>query len=444
MEQFFDDVDDRPRDAAFVIGSALDDLQCADIDLNRYAARRGAQIADAVALARRNPEVFVLEDAQDAADQAERAAVSDIALRLKRSEEDVQAELAVVQAAMRRLPTLWGHARDGFVSMYLVTRTVGALGRVRAPANATAEQQEAEREAARRIDEATSEWALTCSPVNFLRRLKRLTDRLDPEPAEMRHTRAVADRRVCVEHVDDGMSWINAYIPTTEALAVDRRLAATAKQVKKSDPCETRTIAQIRADLYSEWLRGVGTDRAAQTKIFVTIPVQLLDDASSDAVDLPVPEAEIVGHGPIDPLTAKQLLLDTGVFRRVIVDPIRSVVIDMDRRSRHATQAQRDWLILQHGTCARDGCTRLALDADIDHNTPWAQGGTTNLEDLRPLCPRHHVDRHRTRAIYRSRPDGTVEVTTPTGFRSASPPPETRATEHIAPVPTVRDLVAPF
>lgn len=427
MEQYFDDVDDRPRDAAFFIESTLDDLQCADIDLNRYAARRAAQIADAVSLARRNPEVFVFDDSSGAADEAERAAIFDIALRLKCSEEDVQSELMVVRTAMRQLPTLWSHARDGFVSMHLVGRAVGGLIRLRAPHGATQGQMDAEREAARRIDEATSEWAFSCSPTNFLRRLRRLVDRLDPESAEGRHARALADRRVSVAHEENGMSWFNAFIPTSEALAADRRLTATAKQLKKNDPCEARTIAQIRADLFSEWLRGVGTDRAAQTKLFVTIPVQLLD--GEEVHELPDPVAEIVGHGPIDPLTAKQMFLDVGVFRRVIVDPIRSVVIDMDRRSRHATQAQRDWLVLQHGTCSRDGCNRLALDADIDHRIPWAQGGRTNLEDLRPLCPRDHRTRHQTRTVFRSRPDGSVEVTTPTGFRTAAPPPEARAAD---------------
>ncbi|WP_300266273.1 HNH endonuclease signature motif containing protein [Microbacterium sp.] len=425
MEQFVDDVDDMPRDAAFVVAHALDDLQCAEIDMNRYAARRAAQIADAVSLARRNPEAYLLECGSDAADEAERAVIFDISLRLKRSEDDVRAELWTVQTAMRQLPTLWLHARDGFVSMYLVSRAVWALGRLQAPFNATPEQRAAEREAARLIDEATAEWAFSCSPENFLRRLRRLVKRLDPEPAEERHARALSDRRVAVEHEEDGMSWINAYVPTTEALAVDRRLTATAKQVKKGDPCEVRTIAQIRADLFSEWLRGVGTARAAQTKVFVTIPVQLL--AGDGAAVLPTPTAEIVGHGPIDPLTAKQLFLDTGVFRRVIVDPIDGVVIDMERRSRYATTAQRDWLILQHGTCSRDGCTRLALDADIDHRVPWAQGGRTNLGELRPLCPRDHASRHRTRAVYRSRPDGSVEVTTPTGFRTTAPPSENHA-----------------
>lgn len=441
MEQLFDDVDDRPRDAAFVVASALDDLQCADIDLNRYAARRAAQIADAVALARRNPEVYLHECGAGAADEAERAVIFDISLRLKRSEEDVQSELLVVRTAVRQLPTLWSHARDGFVSMHLVSRAVGALARLRAPHGATQEQQDAERAAARRIDEATSEWAFSCSPANFLRRLRRLADRLDPEPAEVRHTRALVDRRVSIDHQDDGMSWFNAYIPTAEAVAADRRLTVSAKQIKKNDPCETRTIAQIRADLFAEWVCGVGTDRAARTKIFVTIPVQLLE--GENTADLPAQDAEIVGHGPIDPLTAKQLFLDTGVFRRVIVDPIRSVVVDMDRRSRRATQAQRDWLILQHGTCARDGCHRLALDADIDHEIPWAQGGRTDLASLRPLCPRDHVARHRSRAVYRSRPDGSVEVTTPTGYRSSAPPPETRVPGAAARRRDVPDLVAP-
>ncbi|KDA06182.1 hypothetical protein DC31_12845 [Microbacterium sp. CH12i] len=422
-------VDDRPRDAAFFVESALHDLQCADVDLNRYDANRAARIADAVALARRNPGVYVHEVGSDAADLAERAAVFDIAMRLKSSEAYVKSVLFVARDAMSHLPALWSHARDGFVSMYLVERTVGALLKVRAPARATREEHDAEREATRLIDEATSDWAFTCSPSTFLRRLRTLVERLAPESPEVEHARARRDRRMTVQHEDNGMSWLSIYLPTIEALAIKRRATSTAKHLQK-DPREIRTPDQLRADLCSAWLRGVGTDRAVETKIFVTIPFQLLEGGGGIA-DLPLPQAEIVGHGPIDSLTAKQLFLETSVFRRVIVDPINSVVLDMDRRSRRATQTQRDWLILQHGTCARDGCDRLALDADIDHETPWVQGGKTNVNELRPLCPRDHVNRHRTRAIYRSRPDRSVQVITPTGFHSSAPSP-------------VKDVLAPF
>jgi len=95
-----------------------------------------------------------------------------------------------------------------------------------------------------------------------------------------------------------------------------------------------------------------------KTKLFVTVPVQLLAGEP-----VPVEQASIVGGDTIDPLTAKQLFLDAKGFRRVITDPIKAVIIDMDRRTYRPTQAQRDWLTLQHGTCSRDGCTHLAIDA---------------------------------------------------------------------------------
>ncbi len=427
MDPWFDDVDDRPRDAAFFVESALDDLQCADIDLNRYEARRSARIADAVALARRNPEVYVHGTGKDALVQAERAAVFDIALRLRCSEDYVRGVLFTAEQAMAHLPLLWQQATDGFVSMYLVGRTVGALARVRADFGTSEEELDLEREAMRLIDEAASEWALSCPPAAFLRRLRTLVDRLDPVGAAERHTRKVRERRVVVQEDEDGMSWFMAYIPTIEAIAAKRRLTSAAKHAQK-DPDECRTRDQIRADLCSAWLRGIGTDTAVKTKIFVTIPVELLE-----GTPVPPREAELVGHGPIDPLTAKQLFLDATAFRRVIIDPVRSVVVDMDRRSRRATPAQREWLILQHGTCARDGCNRLAQDADIDHKTPWARGGTTDIDELRPLCPRDHVHRHLTRAIYRSRPDKSVQVITPTGHHSKPPSPAPATTPATTP-----------
>lgn len=221
-----------------------------------------------------------------------------------------------------------------------------------------------------------------------------------------------------VEHVPGGMAWISALVTSVDALAIKRRLTATAKQVAKG-PAEPRTRDQLRADLFSAWLRGVGTPTAVKTKVFVTIPATLL----AGSAPTPAESAAIVGHGPIDPLTAKQLFLDATAFHRVVTDPIRGVVLDMDRRSYRVTRAQRDWLVLQHGTCARDGCTRLAHESDIDHETPWARGGRTNVRELRPLCPADHTTRHRTRFRYRSRPNATVEVTTPTGFVTTEPPP---------------------
>src|SRR5690606_17561300 len=82
MEEFFEGVGDRPCDAGFFIESALDDLQCAGLDVNRYAARRAARIADAVAMARHAPGVFVFEAGPGGADRAARAVVAGTAVRV--------------------------------------------------------------------------------------------------------------------------------------------------------------------------------------------------------------------------------------------------------------------------------------------------------------------------------------------------------------------------
>lgn len=260
--------------------------------------------------------------------------------------------------------------------------------------------------------------------------MKTLLARLDPTPGEQKHARGMAERRVVLEDAEDGMSWLMALIPTVKAVAIKRRLTSTAKHVQK-DLREGRSRDQIRADLFSDWLCGVGTSAAVTTTVFVTVPVGLLTGDTTGSATDPVPgnpvasatEAQLVGHGPLDPATARQTFLDAPAFRRVITDPVSGVVLDLDRRTYRPTKAQRDWLVLQHGTCARDGCTRLALDADLDHERMWAQGGRTDIGNLRPLCPADHVRNHRTRIRYRSRPDRTVEVTTPTGFRSTDPPP---------------------
>lgn len=405
--------DPTPLTAAEVASILLDDLTCTDIEANRQAARRSERIVEALELARQHPEIYT-HDADVTV--AERAAVLDIGLRLHLSEDHVCALQHTTSWAMRHLPALWGRAHDGFASLRAVQQTMTQLLPLEPPVDAPPEIIEQVHAVYARVDAAAADWVLTCPPEAFCRRVKALIDRISGDLAARRHTRAMADRKVTRADAGDGMSWITALMPTIEADKIWGRLTATAKHLTKNER-GGRTRDQIRADLFTAWLTGTGTPTAVKTKIFITIPVQLLAGRP-----VPVEQARIVGGDTIDPLTAKQMFLDANAFHRVITDPIKGVVVDMDRRTYRPTRTQRDWLVLQHGTCSRDGCTRLAVDADVDHDRPWAHGGMTNLADLRPLCPRDHVHRHRTKAIYRTRPDRTVEVTTPTGFTSTAPP----------------------
>jgi len=428
-------------DSTTVVSWLLNDLVEDDVAINRRAARRMVRIQAVVDHARRHPEVYTVGDGPDDAEHATRSAVFEVSLRLQISETEVRRLLTTAETAQEMLPLLWESAQDGFVSLRCVEAATGAVRRLRAPINATAEQRAEAAEAIDLVDRACTAWAMSLSPAAFRRRVHALTARLDPAPAEQKHARRMAERRVVVEDDADGMSWILALVPTVKALAIKRRLTASAKHLQK-DRREGRTRDQIRADLFADWLCGVGTKNAVKTTVFVTVPIDLLNGtrfpaqgttgavtatASTPGEALnPITSptwAHLVGHGPIDPLTAKQAFLDAPAFRRVITDPVRGIVLDMDRRSYRPTKAQRDWLILQHGTCARDGCTRLALDADLDHEQQWARGGPTDTGNLRPLCPADHTRRHRTRIHYQSRDNRTVQVTSPTGFHTTDPPP---------------------
>ncbi|MBS1905002.1 MAG: DUF222 domain-containing protein [Actinobacteria bacterium] len=430
-------------DDTFLTARMLDGLVEDEFAINRRAFRRAVGVQEVVAHVRRHPEIYTVGDRVDDLDHAFRSVVFEVSLRLQISEDEVRRTLCTVETAQESLPLMWERAEDGFAAMRFVDAAVGAALRLRAPVGATPEQQEYATGAIALIDRASAEWVLHLSLPAFRRRLKVLADRLDPEPAAQRHGRGMADRRVVLEEAEDGMSWIMALVPTVKAVAIKRRLTSTAKHLQK-DKREQRTRDQLRADLFTDWLCGVGTSTAVKTTVFVTVPVGLLSggsptDSASEGTVAPggVPFAsgearnpvtslgwaQLVGHGPIDPLTARQAFLDAPAFRRVITDPVRGVVLDMDRRTYRPTTAQRDWLVLQYGTCARDGCTRLALDADLDHERMWARGGRTDVGNLRPLCPADHARNHRTRFHLRSRPDRTVQVTSPTGFHTTDPPP---------------------
>ncbi len=412
------------------MAGVLDGVLGDQIEANRYAARRADGIREAIAYARDHGWVYTDLTSSAGEQAAESAVLLELSSRLQLSETHLTALARTAADARQHVPWLWQAARDGFAPMALVEATITAIARLRPAVDATMEELEAAHARVLMVDEQTSQWVLSLTPVAFRRCLTALVSRLDPRPAATRHTDALAERRVIVEDADDEMAWLSILLPRVDAIAAKARLNSTAKHLQK-DEREGRNRDQIRADLASAWLRGEGTAAAVQTKVYVTVPVGLLAGTTADEDGRCTlcggtghPEqARLIGDGPINPLTAAQLFLDAKAFHRIVVDPLRSAVVDMDRRTYRPTQAQRDWLVLQHGTCSRDGCTRLAIDADIDHEIPWSQGGPTDRKRLRPLCPPDHARRHRTRLRYRSRADGSVQVVTPTGHATAQAPP---------------------
>ena len=68
--------------------------------------------------------------------------------------------------------------------------------------------------------------------------------------------------------------------------------------------------------------------------------------------------------------------------------------LDIGRSQRLASAAQRRALEATHDTCAFDGCAVAFHACQIYHIDFWERGGPTDLENMVPLCSRHHHAAH--------------------------------------------------
>ncbi len=124
--------------------------------------------------------------------------------------------------------------------------------------------------------------------------------------------------------------------------------------------------------------------------------------------------AQLTGYGPIPASLARELAAD-GNWQRFITDPRSGELLDLGRKSYRPSQYLVDFLLARDRTCRFPGCRYPAHRSDIDHVTPWDDGGKTTPENLGALCRRHH--RLKTHGGWKvtSASDGSCEWISPTG-----------------------------
>ncbi len=91
---------------------------------------------------------------------------------------------------------------------------------------------------------------------------------------------------------------------------------------------------------------------------------------------------------PLPPATVRRLACEANIIPIVLDGDGR--VVDVGRAKRLATADQRRALRAMHQTCAAPDCPVRFGDCDIHHLKEWKEGGPTNLENLIPLCSKHH------------------------------------------------------
>jgi hypothetical protein len=140
--------------------------------------------------------------------------------------------------------------------------------------------------------------------------------------------------------------------------------------------------------------------------------IALVNGANESAFDVPA-RAEIVVHVDLETLqhglhaggtcrTALGADLPVETVRRLACEaeilPVvldgRPVPIDVGRSKRLATVHQRRALEAIYPTCAIPDCEVIFDHCNVHHIDYWENGGATDLNNMVPLCSRHHHAAH--------------------------------------------------
>lgn len=284
-------------------------------------------------------------------------------------------------------------------------------------------------------------------------KLRRLVLAFDPEAASHRKADAARETEVVVWPESSGNAALaGRELPEAEVLAVDRRLTALARWL--SDRGAAGSISQLRSAAFLTLLRGAAIGSllppgAPQTESTQTRSPQtdlgrpaVAQPAVTGTIYLTMPlstwagltdtAGEVAGYGLVDAATSRDLatLMTQAAATRwqvSLVTPAGQAIATASARAGQppppgpaairwaaAAAGQLAWLqtsncgheraedgyqpsrrlrnlvIFRQPECSFPGCRRPGARCDLDHTTPFDQGGLTCECNLAPLCRQHH------------------------------------------------------
>jgi hypothetical protein len=177
------------------------------------------------------------------------------------------------------------------------------------------------------------------------------------------------------------------------------------------DPLGARTLAQLRADALvdvADAAMGGAAGTPARPVVEVIIDADTLEGRRAQSLDRA--RCDILGCGPIPVETARRILCDSAIGRIVMSS---GEVLDVGRRLRFPTAAQRRAVIARDRHCVWPGCGRPARWCDVPHVVAVRDGGRTVVVELVLLCRRHHTALHERGWTLTRHDDGRIEVRRP-------------------------------
>ncbi len=175
---------------------------------------------------------------------------------------------------------------------------------------------------------------------------------------------------------------------------------------------------------------GHMADHPGVAEVVVLVDEQTLHHGEHDAT-----VCEFHDGTPVEVDAVRRLCCEA-MFTAVVTTADGRMPLNAGRTRRVANREQRRALRAIHRTCAVDACTTPFEQCEIHHIVWWEQLGPTDIDNLVPLCLRHHhlihdagwtiLLRPSDRMLTLFRPDGTIHSQTrPPGLRPpAERPPD--------------------
>jgi hypothetical protein len=343
--------------------------------------------------------VDVIDPEDMSADCVEDGAALEVAAALRLTRRASESEMGFALDLKRRLPRVWGALVAGDID----------VPRARVIVNETTHLTIAEaRTAVDHIIDKAGQY--TTGQIG--QRLRKLCMEAHPDDAKDRYETAVEQRYVATQAEPDGTCNLFAInLPPDRVQRGMDRINRIARSLRRDG--ETRTMDQLRADVFLDIIEGTGeAPRAARGGLHLHSDLASLAELANHA-------GELAGYGPVISDIARQVAqqLQDAPWDCTVEDPITGMPVCEGTTRRRPTTDQRRKATARNRTCIFPGCRMPAINSDIDHRIPYSECRQTRTKDLAPLCEYHHTNRHRHGWTYQPSNNGDHTFTSPLGHR---------------------------
>ena len=184
-----------------------------------------------------------------------------------------------------------------------------------------------------------------------------------------------------------------------------------------------QTDERIHEDQGRSGSSGAGSPLSAGSELDYGLPIKVDPGARVPVM--------MNGRVPLDAQTADELIAQAKWVYRMFTDPETGVVLESAPTKYYIPAALKRMVEARHPDCSAPWCATPARVCEKDHIEPFnhqdpENGGLTVMENLHPLCKRHHQEKTQKRLRVDRMDDGSLAWVLPRIGAMLVYPPESR------------------